>query len=564
MYHIQERSFLKIILCCSLFISVKAFAEGPVGHFERVEVYDDGRYKGIRGINKSTPYKHGRVWQGVFDSHTGQYASFDGQDLRVRHARTGLTSSSKISTTIESRVSKSTVFRNLLSRARLGGKYAVQRAAGKLGAGLLGGPAGWAITAALTAYDLAAPHAASEGYYYDEKYEDFVKPVTYVYCVASSGVCTDQRVQETVMNPKAVYADMGPNPSDAEINKKLCSKLDVQHFGFEYPDRFSKKDAKFNARKDTCEVEFNVLKEVGFLSPGKTTTSETRVMERVPKVKEPIPQSVFDKAVQPSADASPSKYVNATANQDGSVPGESQGNPTVPNGTVVTLGPATGPDNKPVQVTINFRTGSDGNTSADVKVTPRPDLTPGSPAAPNYTPAPVPPPATTPTTTPGDNGKPDGQPNKTPDDNPKDNPKPDPDDSPSGKDKPKPDDKPDPDGKDYPKKDERPKEDDKPKEDGGLLCKVFPNILACDELPEKEEPNLEIPQETIDLNFTPDNTFSEYGECPAPVTFQALGAEYKISLEPACNLAAMMRPFIIAMAWLVASFFVARVVRNNA
>ena len=93
---------------------------------------------------------------------------------------------------------------------------------------------------------------------------------------------------------------------------------------------------------------------------------------------------------------------------------------------------------------------------------------------------------------------------------------------------------------------------------------MFPNILACDEQPEKEEQNLEIPQETIDLNFTPDNTFREYGECPAPVTFQALGAEYKISLEPACNLAAMIRPFIIAMAWLVASFFVARVVRNNA
>ena len=564
MYHIHERSFLKIILCCSLFISANAFAEGPVGHFERVEVYDDGRYKGIRGINKSTPYQHGRVWQGVFDSHTGQYASFDGQDLRVRHARTGLTSSSKISATVESRVSKSTVFRNLLSRARLGGKYAVQRAAGKLGAGLLGGPAGWAITAALTAYDLASPIAASEGYYYDDKYQDFVKTKTFVYCVATSGLCTDQRVEETVMNPRAVYADMESNPSDAEINQKLCSKLDVNHFGFEYPDRFSKKDTKFNRQYNTCVVEFNVLKAVGFLQPGKTTKSETRVMERVPKVKEPIPQSVFDKAVQPSADASPSKYVGATANQDGSVPGETQGNPTVPNGTVVTLGPATGPDNKPVQVTINFRTGSDGNTSADVKVTPRPDLTPGSPAAPNYTPAPVPPPATTPTTTPGDNGKPDGQPNKTPDDNPKDNPKPDPDDSPSGKDKSKPEDKPDPDGKDDPKKDERPKEDDKPKEDGGLLCKVFPNILACDELPEKEEPNLEIPQETIDLNFTPDNTFSEYGECPAPVTFQALGAEYRISLEPACNLAAMMRPFIIAMAWLVASFFVARVVRNNA
>ena len=510
-----------------------------------------------------------RTWHYLDNGRGGMggnmfYHEIGSKSLAVREASTGLRSASTVPVTIEHRVSKSTVFRNLLSRARLGGKYAAQRAAGKLGAGLLGGPAGWAITAALTAYDLASPIAASEGYYYDDKYQDFVKTKTFVYCVATSGLCTDQRVQETVMNPKAVYADMESNPSDAEINKKLCAKLEVNHFNFEYPDRFSKKNTYFNGKSRICVVEFNVLKAVGSLSAGDTTTSQTRWLERVPKVKEPIPQSVFDKAVQPSADASPSKYVGATANQDGSVPGETQGNPTVSNGTVITLGPATGPDNKPVQVTITFNTSSGGNTSADVKVTPRPDLTPGSPAAPNYTPAPVPPPATTPTTTPGDNGKPDGQPNKTPYDNPKDNPKPDPDDSPSGKDKPKPDDKPDPDGKDDPKKDERPKEDDKPKEDGGLLCKVFPNILACDELPEKEEPNLEIPQETIDLNFTPDNTFSEYGECPAPVTFQALGADYKISLEPACNLAAMMRPFIIAMAWLVASFFVARVVRNNA
>ena len=211
---------------------------------------------------------------------------------------------------------------------------------------------------------------------------------------------------------------------------------------------------------------------------------------------------------------------------------------SVPAGTVVTIGPVTPENGKPVQITITFGQDSNGNTTAEVATTPRPDLTPGSPAAPKT--------------------------NPTPDGSPSDKPKPDPVDSPSDKDKPKPDDKPDPDSQDDPKKDERPKEDDKPKEDGGLLCKVFPNILACDELPEKEEPNLEIPQETIDLNFTPDNTFKEYGECPAPVTFQALGTEYKISLEPACNLAAMMRPFIIAMAWLVASFFVARVVRNNA
>ena len=318
-----------------------------------------------------------------------EYVSTFDKSLHVREASTGLRSASTVPVTIERRVSKSTVFRNLLSRARLGGKYAVQRAAGKLGAGLLGGPAGWAITAALTAYDLASPIAASEGYYYDDKYQDFVKPKTYVYCVATSGLCTDQRVQETVMNPDAVYADMESNPSDSEINKKLCSKLDANHFNFEYPDRFSKKNTYFDGKSQICVVEFNVLKDVGSLSPGDTKTSQTRWLERVPKVKEPIPQSVFDKAVQPSADASPSKYVNATANQDGSVPGETQGNPTVPNGTVVTLGPATGQDGRPFQMTISFMTSANGNTSATVTTTPRPDLTPGSPAAPKTNPVPT-------------------------------------------------------------------------------------------------------------------------------------------------------------------------------
>ncbi len=487
-----------------------------------------------------------------------EYVSRFDKSLHVREASTGLRSASTVPVTIERRVSKSTVFRNLLSRARVGGKYAVKRAAGKLGAGLLGGPAGWAITAALTAYDLASPIAASEGYFYDEKYEDFVKTKTYVYCVATSGLCTDQRVEETVMNPKAVYADMESNPSDAEINKKLCAKLDVNHFNFEYPDRFSKKNTYFDGKQGICVVEFNVLKSLGSLSPGDTTMSETRWLERVPKVKEPIPQSVFDKAVQPSADASPSKYVNATANQDGSVPGESQGNPTVPNGTVLTLGPATGPDNKPVQVTITFNTPSGGNTSADVKVTPRPDLTPGSPAAPNYTPAPVPPPATTPTTTPGDNGKPDGQPNKTPDDNPKDNPKPEPDDSPSGKDKPKPDDKPDPDGKDDPKKDERPKEDEKPKESGGLLCDVFPNILACDKMGKPEEgmfDAISIPQTTDDRTWSSDDFLPANGVCPQPKTFSVWGKTMTVSYEPLCTFAEKVR-FAVLLSFIIMSAFI--------
>ena len=484
------------------------------------------------------------------------YHEIGSKSLAVREASTGLRSASTVPVTIEHRVSKSTVFRNLLSRARVGGKYVAQRAAGRLGAGLLGGPAGWAITAAITAYDLASPIAASEGYFYDDKYQDFVKTKTFVYCVATTGLCTDQKAEETVMNPKAVYADMESNPSDSEINEKLCSQLDVGHFNFEYKDRFSKNNTKFNRKSNVCVVEFTALKDVGFLLAGKTLLRETRLIERVPKVKEPIPQSVFDKAVLPSADASPSKYVGATANQDGSVPGESMGNPTVSNGTVVTLGPATGPDGKPVQVTITFNTPSGGSTSADVKVTPRPDLTPGSPAAPNYTPAPAPSPTPGGQPNPSPDGNPGSKTDPTPDGSPSDKTKPDPDGSPSGKDKPDPNNTPD--GKDDPKPDDKPKEEEKPKEDGGLLCEVFPNILACDKMGKPEEgmfDAISIPQTTDDRTWSSDDFLPANGVCPQPKTFSVWGKTMTVSYEPLCTFAEKVR-FAVLLSFIIMSAFI--------
>ena len=83
-----------------------------------------------------------RTWRYLDNGRGGMggnmfYHEIGSKSLAVREASTGLRSASTVPVTIERRVSKSTVFRNLLSRARLGGKYAVQRAAGKLGAGLL-------------------------------------------------------------------------------------------------------------------------------------------------------------------------------------------------------------------------------------------------------------------------------------------------------------------------------------------------------------------------------------------------------------------------------------------
>lgn len=249
----------------------------------------------------------------------------------------------------------------------------------------------------------------------------------------------------------------------------------------------------------------------------------------------PISQSEFDRIIGPKADSSPSQYVNATANEDGSIPGESQSTLTVPNGTVITLGPATGQDGRPFQITISFTTGSDGNTSAKVTTTPRPDLTPGGSEAPNTKPDPDP------------NPNPDGKPDKKPDD------KPDSDDKPDKR----PDDKPDPDDgpsdKDKRKED---KKDDKKEESKGLLCNVFPDILACSEkgdVEEQEEP-FKIPHTNNETTFSPDFFLPDNGVCPAPRTATYLGITMEFKYDMICNFAQMIRFLVIGIAAVAAAF----------
>ena len=95
------------------------------------------------------------------------------------------------------------------------------------------------------------------------------------------------------------------------------------------------------------------------------------------------------------------------------------------------------------------------------------------------------------------------------------------------------------------------------------LCKEHPDILACDQQPESEDADLTIPKETVNLDFKPENVFSTDAACPKGEEFEAFGGRFSISLEPACAAARKIRPFIIAGAWLVAAFFVARVVRQE-
>ena len=439
----------------------------------------------------------------------------------------GYLSKQTVSATVEAYVSRKTVLSGSFALVRQGAKLVASRANLYVGGALL----------AYEAYEAVKGDIESQGYKWNEVNEEFLKEWPARNCLINrddEGRLIKVACYGVDSSVLSAYRKGGQSRIDAEqLMKGKMEKLagpfwDQEKISLDKQARdkfweyFTLDECRFNLNGGDCLVKSG--------SDYRSPISFALYMRDT----EVLDSQTFLKIATQSIDGNPTPFVKGTGYP------EYNEKVSVPAGTVVTIGPVTPENGKPFQINITFGKDSNGNTTAEVATTQRPDLDPGSPSAPNTKPDPDP------------NPNPDGKPDKKPDGNPDGNP-----------DK-KPDDKPDPDGKDDQKQEERPKEDDKPKEDGGLLCKVFPNILACDELPEKEEPNLEIPKETIDLNFAPDNTFKEYGDCPAPVTFQALGTEYKISLEPACNLAAMMRPFIIAMAWLVASFFVARVVRNNA
>lgn len=444
-----------------------------------------------------------------------EYVSRFDKSLHVREASTGLRSASTVPVTIEQKVSRSTVLKNLLSKARVGGKFA------RVG----GGPVGFAVSTA--AFYLVDAALSKEGYEYNTDHENFGKTEpNYGYCVSAlnSNYCTEYRIET-----KKDYWQEGA-ANNEKLKKAMCNLAYAKGLFFN-PVPFTPDEIRVEG--DWC---------VAYQKSENGEAKPSVLMSNISYVKykgkfSPISQSEFDRIIGPKADSSPSQYVNATANEDGSIPGESQSTLTVPNGTVITLGPATGQDGRPFQITISFTTGSDGNTSAKVTTTPRPDLTPGGSEAPNTKPDPDPAP------------NPDGKPDKKPDD------KPDSDDKPDKR----PDDKPDPDDdpsdKDKRKED---KKDDKKEESKGLLCDFFPDILACDKMGKPEEgmfDAISIPQTTDDRTWSSDDFLPPNGVCPQPKSFNIWGKPVQISYEPLCVFMEKVR-FAVLLGFIIMSAFI--------
>lgn len=81
------------------------------------------------------------------------------------------------------------------------------------------------------------------------------------------------------------------------------------------------------------------------------------------------------------------------------------------------------------------------------------------------------------------------------------------------------------------------------KEDEEICNEENQDRLLCVKAGSDVYKDLEIPSETVEIDFKKDTYFAEKGSCPAPVKFSFLG-EHEISYEPLCDLARGLRPIV--------------------
>ena len=89
------------------------------------------------------------------------------------------------------------------------------------------------------------------------------------------------------------------------------------------------------------------------------------------------------------------------------------------------------------------------------------------------------------------------------------------------------------------------------------FCKQNPNTAQCMPSGDSSYEDIKLPEQTIDLNFRPENIFQTDGVCPQPQSVD-LGAfgRVEFSYQPLCDFAAKLRPVLIMMTILTCAWFV--------
>lgn len=461
-------------------------------------------YAGTVTVNKGGGYTYkGDHWDKTSRNYnsfdSNYYRSYQTEQMKVRSAGLGVESSGAVRTNVSSQVPKKTVFRHVLNNARTYGKMGLARA------GWLG-----------LAYSLAEMALRDKGYRWDDDKGDFVRDKddsTYIVFVVKNNALSSppQPITDKQYDQFCALKNHLGQQNDCQFLGYVKSIAAGEDLGLSYCRTLTFDDGRLSLNGDSFGSNRVCAAQNGFW----ISDQRINIVKYVDVV--PITQSEFDEIVEPIADANPSKWVESSKpSEDADVPGASKPKVTVFDGEIAQSPPYTDPTTgKAQQTRWEFKTPTNGEPTVSEFIIPRPDLTPNSPEAPAV------------------DGKdiPDDVPD---DDNPAD-----------GKDK---------DG-----------DKDKEQQEQPDLCEQHPDILACDKQPQKPELDEfpEIPTETVNLKFTPDNVFPSEAVCPAPVTFNVFAKEYAFSLEPACDLARSLKAFIIAMAYLMAAFFVVRTIQSE-
>lgn len=453
----------------------------------------------------------------MYKTDTGHYGFKTTISQTIEHVPTGAT-----------RAGVPTIFEASVSRkAVLSGAFGLVKRGAALGSRL----SGWGTAAyfAYEAYQAVKSPLESEGYKFDEASGEFYKDWPARNCIwdfDNNRTLSCYGVDSSVIS--AIYKG---GKSEAEANLLMKSKMEGLAGPFwneEKIRRDKRNNDNFWKFFNLSECRFNLNGGSCSVVNGNDSRSGVSFVLRM-RDREILTADKFLQIATPSIDSNPTPFVEGTGKP------EYKENIKVPAGTVVTIGPITPENGKPVQVTITFGQDQNGNTTANVATTQRPDLDPGSPAAPNKKP----------------DGNPDSNPDGKPDKKPDDKPDKKPDDKPDKS----PDDKPDPDDDPSDKRKED-KKDDKKEESKGLLCNVFPDILACSEkgdVEEQEEP-FKIPHTNNETTFSPDFFLPDNGVCPAPRTATYLGITMEFKYDMICNFAEMIRFLVIGIAAVAAAF----------
>lgn len=432
----------------------------------------------------------------------------------IEHTPTGLRSASTLPATIESTVSRAGVLAGVGKLARLGAKFST-RAVPYVGTALL----------AHDIYETFKEDFQEQGYQYDPVTDKFVKGYEYSNCIWTHGKNGGLDIHGCYGVDSSTMRLMSDYSRFPEVKELMEARMEI--LGRKYweklrnrPNMVSYKNYNFGP----CEFGWNG----GGCSVHKGDDYRGFInfsLSRDPKYKEEMDAKKLEEILSLKVDANPDRFIKATG-----FPGYKE-DVKIENGKIVMLGPVTGEDGKPKQIKITFGQDAQGNTTASVEEIQRPDLTPGSAEAPEIKPNPAP--------TPETNPKQKENPREADQDNPK--PTPTPGETPSPNESPK---------------DRR--EEKKPDGNGGLLCDLFPTILACADMGEPSENDFEgiaIPKAVNEETWSPDNMFPSSGVCPKDKTFHVFGKAFNVSYQPLCILMENVR-FAVILGFIIMSAFI--------